>query len=237
MNIIKVKSYAELSRIAADMIEDVIQKKPNAVLGLATGSSPIGTYEELVKDYKKGLVDFSAVRSVNLDEYVGLSPEHPQSYRYFMNAHLFDQVNINKENTYVPDGLTESPENYGVAYDKNIEDLGGVDLQLLGVGFDGHIGFNEPSDRFAVATHVEALDPSTIKANARFFSSESEVPTHAITMGIGSIMKAKQVLLIASGEEKAKVLERAFSEDVTPSLPASILRFHPNVTVIISEGN
>ena len=237
MNIIKVKSYAELSRIAADVIEEVIQKKPNAVLGLATGSSPIGTYEELVKDYKKGLVDFSAVRSVNLDEYVGLAPEHPQSYRYFMNAHLFDQVNINKENTYVPDGLTESPENYGVAYDKNIEDLGGVDLQLLGVGFDGHIGFNEPSDRFVVATHVEALDPSTIKANARFFSSESEVPTHAITMGIGSIMKAKQVLLIASGEEKAKVLERAFLEDVTPTLPASILRFHPNVTVIISEGN
>ena len=235
MKWIRTKNYEELSRAAADLIGDIVVQKPDALLGLATGSSPIGTYDILVERYERGELDFSAVRSVNLDEYVGLDGTHEQSYRYFMDTHLFDRVNIDKKNTFVPDGHTEDPDAYGEEYDKNIVTLGGIDLQLLGIGLDGHIGFNEPSDHFVAATHCETLDPSTIEANARFFASKEDVPTSAITMGMRSIMQAKKILLIGSGKKKIEVLERAFGGDVTPTLPASILQLHPDVTVITSE--
>ena len=236
MKIIEVKTYEELSRIAADILEEQLKTKPDSVLGLATGSSPIGMYDELVSRYEAGKVDFSKVTSVNLDEYIGLDGTHEQSYRYFMDTHLFDRVNIDKSRTFVPNGLTTDGERDGILYDEHIESLGGIDLQLLGVGYDGHIGFNEPSDHFVVHTHVESLDPSTIEANARFFASKEDVPTKAMTMGLGSIMKAKKILLIASGEKKAKVLRKAFTGVVTPKIPASILQLHPDVTVIISES-
>ena len=235
MKIIEVKTYEELSVIAADILQKQLKQKPDSVLGLATGSSPIGMYDELVARYEKGEVDFSRVTSVNLDEYIGLDGTHEQSYRYFMDTHLFNRVNIDKSRTFVPNGLTTDGERDGILYDEHIETLGGIDLQLLGVGFDGHIGFNEPSDHFVVHTHVEVLDPSTIEANARFFASKEDVPTKAMTMGLGSIMKAKKILLIASGEKKAKVLREAFTGVVTPKIPASILQLHPDVTVIISE--
>ena len=191
MKIIEVKTYEELSRSAADILEEQLKTKPDSVLGLATGSSPIGMYDELVSRYEAGKVDFSKVTSVNLDEYIGLDGTHEQSYRYFMDTHLFDRVNIDKSRTFVPNGLTTDGERDGILYDEHIESLGGIDLQLLGVGYDGHIGFNEPSDHFVVHTHVESLDPSTIEANARFFASKDDVPTKAMTMGLGSIMKAK----------------------------------------------
>ena len=236
MKIIEVKTYEELSRIAADILEEQLKTKPDSVLGLATGSSPIGMYDELVSRYEAGKVDFSKVTSVNLDEYIGLDGTHEQSYRYFMDTHLFDRVNIDKSRTFVPNGLTTDGERDGILYDEHIESLGGIDLQLLGVGYDGHIGFNEPSDHFVVHTHVESLDPSTIEANARFFASKEDVPTKAMTMGLGSIMKAKKILLSASVEKKANVLRKAFTGVVTPKIPASILPLHPDVTVIISES-
>lgn len=235
MKWIRTKTYEELSAAAAELIATVVVEKPSAVLGLATGSSPIGTYNELIARYERGELDFSAVRSVNLDEYVGLDGKHEQSYRYFMDTHLFDRVNIDKNNTFVPDGLTDDPDAYGEQYDQNIVTLGGIDLQLLGIGLDGHIGFNEPADHFVAATHRETLDPSTIEANARFFASKDDVPTSAITMGMRSIMQAKKILIIGSGKKKIEVLERAFQGDVTPMLPASILQLHPDVTVITSE--
>ena len=235
MKLIRTKTYEELSRICADLIADVVTAKPDCVLGLATGSSPIGTYDELVRRYENGTLDFSAVRSVNLDEYVGLDGTHEQSYRYFMDTHLFNRVNIDKKNTYVPSGLVDDPAAHGAWYDENIVALGGIDLQLLGIGLDGHIGFNEPSDHFVAATHLETLDPSTIEANARFFASKEEVPTSAITMGMKSIMQARSIVLVASGKKKEEILMRAFEGDITPAGPASILQLHPNVTVILSE--
>lgn len=235
MKLIRTKTYEELSTICADLIADVVTAKPDCVLGLATGSSPIGTYDELVRRYENGKLDFSKVRSVNLDEYVGLDGTHEQSYRYFMDTHLFNRVNIDKKNTYVPNGLADDPAAHGAWYDENIVALGGIDLQLLGIGLDGHIGFNEPADHFVAATHQETLDPSTIEANSRFFASKEEVPTSAITMGMKSIMQAKAIVLIASGKKKEEVVLRAFEGDVTPAVPASILQLHPNVTVILSE--
>ena len=235
MKLIRTKTYEELSRICADLIADVVTAKPDCVLGLATGSSPIGTYDELVRRYENGTLDFSAVRSVNLDEYVGLDGTHEQSYRYFMDTHLFNRVNIDKKNTYVPSGLVDDPAAHGAWYDENIVALGGIDLQLLGIGLDGHIGFNEPGDHFVAATHLETLDPSTIEANARFFASKEEVPTSAITMGMKSIMQARSIVLVASGKKKEEILMRAFEGDITPAVPASILQLHPNVTVILSE--
>ncbi len=235
MKLIRTKTYEELSTLCADLIADVVSSKPDCVLGLATGSSPIGTYDELVRRYEKGELDFSKVRSVNLDEYVGLDGTHEQSYRYFMDTHLFNRVNIDKKNTYVPNGLVDDPAAHGAWYDENIVALGGIDLQLLGIGLDGHIGFNEPADHFVAATHQETLDPSTIEANARFFASKEEVPTSAITMGMKSIMQARSIVLIASGKKKEEILLRAFEGDVTPAVPASILQLHPNVTVILSE--
>ena len=203
MNICKAKNYQDMSRKAANIISAQVIMKPHCVLGLATGSSPIGTYKQLIEWYNKGDLDFAQVTSINLDEYKGLSPENPQSYRYFMNTNLFDHVNIDKTHTFVPDGLEPDPEKACAAYEEIIRKSGGVDLQLLGLGRNGHIGFNEPADAFARETHCVNLTESTIDANKRFFESEDDVPRQAYTMGIGSIMKAKKILVVVSGEDKA----------------------------------
>ena len=235
MNYIKVDSYDKLSQIAANMIAAQVIMKPSCVLGLATGSSPLGTYARLAEKYKAGEIDFSGVTSVNLDEYVGLDGTNDQSYRYFMDHNLFCNINIDKSKTYVPNGCAEDLKAEGENYDAFIKSLGGIDLQLLGIGLDGHIGFNEPAPTFEKATHVVDLHESTIKANARFFEKESDVPRQAITMGMGSIMQAKKVLLIANGKAKKDIVQRAFFGPITPEVPASILQLHPDLTVVFSE--
>lgn len=236
MKYIVVNTYEELSNKAADLIAAQILVKPNCVLGLATGSSPVGTYQRLIADNKSGKIDFSTVTSVNLDEYVGLDGSNDQSYRYFMNDNLFDHVNIDKAKTFVPNGCAADLKAEGEAYDAMIKELGGIDLQLLGIGLDGHIGFNEPDSVFTGPTHEVKLDESTIEANARFFASKEEVPTTAITMGMLSIMQAKKVLLVANGAKKKEIVEKAFFGPIDPQVPASILQLHPDVTVIFSEN-
>ncbi len=236
MNFITVKSYEELSQKAANLIAAQITVKPNCVLGLATGSSPVGAYQKLIEYYQNGDIDFSTVTSVNLDEYIGLDGTNDQSYRYFMDHNLFDHVNIRKDHTFVPNGCATDIAAEGKRYDDLIASLGGIDLQLLGIGLDGHIGFNEPDDVFTKETHGVTLDESTIEANARFFASKADVPTGAVTMGMGAIMSAKKVLLIANGKNKKDIVQKAFFGPITPRVPASILQLHPNVTVIFSEN-
>lgn len=236
MKFITVDTYEKLSRQAANIISAQVIIKPDCVLGLATGSSPLGTYKQLINWYNKGDIDFSGVTSVNLDEYVGLDGSCNQSYRYFMNKNFFEHINIDINNTFVPNGCAEDLEKEGLEYDKHIEELGGIDLQLLGIGLDGHIGFNEPDRYFVKSTHVVDLHESTIKANSRFFANENEVPKQAITMGMVSIMQAKKILLIASGKAKYDILKKAFYGPITPEIPASILQLHPDITVIYSES-
>lgn len=235
MKYIEVSNYNELSRKAAAIIAAEVISNPECVLGLATGSSPLGTYDCLAKACAAGDVDFSQATSVNLDEYVGLTGDNDQSYRYFMDTNLFSKINIKKEKTFVPDGCAQDVEKECAEYDQRIKDLGGIDIQLLGIGLDGHIGFNEPDDVFTKATHRVLLDPSTIEANARFFESADMVPKTAITMGMGGIMSAKKVLLIANGKNKEEILKKAFFGPITPKVPASILQLHPDVTVIYSK--
>lgn len=235
MKIINVGTYEELSKIASNIIASQVIMKPNCVLGLATGSSPLGTYANLAKMCDAGDVDFSDVTTVNLDEYAGLDGSHEQSYRYFMNENLFSKINIDMERTYVPNGIASDLVKEGLEYDKLIQSLGGIDLQLLGIGVDGHIGFNEPDSVFISETHPVKLDESTIEANARFFASKEDVPCQAITMGMLSIMQAKKILLVANGKNKKAILEKAINGPVDPMVPASILQLHPDVTVIFSE--
>ena len=235
MKFIKVDTYDKLSRQAANIISAQVIIKPDSVLGLATGSSPVGIYRQLIEWYKKGDVDFSEVTSINLDEYVGLDESNEQSYRYFMQDNFFDHINIRRENTYVPNGCAADLEKECTEYDARIERMGGIDLQLLGIGLDGHIGFNEPGDVFVKNTHVIDLHESTIQANARFFDSVDEVPRQAVTMGMVSIMQAKKILLIANGKAKKEILEKAFFGPITPAIPASILQLHPDITVVFSE--
>lgn len=235
MNFIKVDSYEELSERAASIICAQIVRKSDSILGLATGSSPVGAYKKIVEKNKGGEVDFSRIRTVNLDEYVGLDGSHEQSYRYFMDTNLFDHVNIDKKNTRVPCGIAKDTARECKDYDEYIESVGGIDLQLLGIGLDGHIGFNEPDDHFPKETHLVTLDPSTIDANARFFASRDDVPRQAITMGIGAIMGAKRIVLVANGKAKKEIVEKAFFGPITPAVPASILQLHPDCTVIYSE--
>lgn len=236
MKFITTDTYEKLSRQAANIISAQVIIKPNCVLGLATGSSPEGIYSQLIDWYKKGDIDFSDVISVNLDEYVGLKGDHPQSYRYFMQTKLFDHINIRPENTFVPNGCAQDFAKECAEYDARIEELGGIDLQLLGIGLDGHIGFNEPGDSFVKSTHVIDLHESTIQANSRFFNNANEVPKQAVTMGMISIMQAKKILLVANGAAKKEILDKAFNGPITPEIPASILQLHPDITVIYSEN-
>ncbi len=236
VRILKCKDPAEVGKLAADQFESLILSKPACLLGLATGSSPLPLYRELAERCKAGRIDFSRVRSANLDEYKGLSGDHPQSYRYFMNENLFKHINIKPENTIVPSGLVEDVDTMCAEYERMIEAWGGVDLQLLGLGHDGHIGFNEPEDHFPAMTHEVELLEITREANKRFFGSIDEVPTAAYTMGIGTVMAARKVLMVVTGKDKAEILKKSFFGPVTPEVPASILQFHPDVTVICDEA-
>ena len=236
MRIIKAKDYDDLSRKAANIISAQVLLKPDCVLGLATGSTPIGTYKQLIEWYEKGDLDFSAAKSVNLDEYRGLTKDNDQSYYYFMYNNLFKHININMENTNVPDGTEPDSEKECSRYENVIEAYGGVDLQLLGLGHNGHIGFNEPDKDFPRTTHCVDLTQSTIEANKRFFASVDDVPKQAYTMGIGPIMKARKILLVVSGADKAQILHDVLCGPVTPEVPASILQLHSDVIVVADEA-
>ena len=236
MRLIRAKDYQEASRQVANIISAQVILRPDSVLGLATGSSPIGAYRQLIEWYNKGDVDFSRVRSVNLDEYVGLAPSHEQSYAYFMHHNFFDFINIKPENVHLPDGLDPDAEGQGKKYDALIRSLGGVDLQLLGIGRDGHIGFNEPHDAFDLGTHCVDLAQETIEANKRFFDgNEDLVPKQAYTMGIKTIMQARKVLMVVNGAGKAEIVKKAFFGPVTPEVPASILQLHPDFILVADE--
>lgn len=236
MNIIKAKDYQDMSRKAANIISAQIIMKPDCVLGLATGSTPIGTYAQLIEWYKKGDLDFSKVSTVNLDEYRGLKHSDPQSYYYFMHENLFRHVNIREEATHVPDGTNPDAAMACREHERIIKELGGIDLQLLGLGNNGHIGFNEPGGAFEKNTHCVDLTKSTIEANSRFFEKIEDVPTQAYTMGIRTIMMAKKIVVVVNGEGKADIVARAFWGPVTPEVPASILQMHPDVTVVADEA-
>lgn len=235
MKIICAKDYTEMCKLASRVLAAQITLKPDSVLGLATGSTPIGMYNELTEMYKENRLDFSQVKTVNLDEYAGLPGDNDQSYRWFMNHHLFDNVNINKADTHVPNGMAANPAQEAKDYEALVQSMGQVDIQLLGIGNNGHIGFNEPCECFPQETHVVDLTESTIQANARFFSSIDEVPKKAISMGIGTIMKAKKIVLVANGAGKAQILFETVAGPVTPQVPASILQFHPDVTIFADE--
>lgn len=235
MNIIKAKDYKDMSRKAANIISAQIIMKPDCVLGLATGSTPLGTYAQLIDWYQKGDLDFSRVSSVNLDEYRGLPKENDQSYHYFMQHNFFEHINIRPDHTFVPDGMEADSEKACLAHEEVIRTLGGVDLQLLGLGNNGHIGFNEPGAAFEKETHLVDLTESTIQANSRFFEKPEDVPTQAYTMGIKTIMQAKKILVVVNGIGKADIVAKAFWGPVTPQVPASILQMHPDVTLVADE--
>ena len=226
----------QVGQAAAMLLGAQILRKPDSVLGLATGSSPVPIYEALIRQHEQGVLDFSRVTTFNLDEYIGLSAEHPQSYRYFMNQHLFSRVNIRREATHVPGGCAADMAAEAAAYDEAIRQAGGLDVQLLGIGRNGHIGFNEPGESFISHCHVVDLSESTIAANARFFASAAEVPRQAISLGIGRIMEARQVLLVATGESKAEAIARTVHGDVTPQVQASILQTHPDAILLLDRA-
>lgn len=235
MRVIVCKSYDEMSRQAARLIESQLILKPDSILGLATGSTPIGTYKKLIEKAEIGEIDFSRVTTFNLDEYYPISQSNPQSYRYFMNEQLFDKVNIKKENTFVPNGECTDPEKECREYDKRINEYGGIDLQLLGIGINGHIGFNEPDKNLVPFTHLTDLTQSTIEANSRFFDSEDDVPKKAITMGMASILKSKRIILLASGKNKAPVVSKLLSGGINTDTPATLLKVHSDVILICDE--
>lgn len=236
MRIYKAKDYEEMSRKAAGIVSAQIIMKPDCVLGLATGSTPVGLYKQLIEWYRNGDLDFSGVRTVNLDEYKGISRENDQSYYYFMHQNLFDHVNIPAENTHLPDGMEPDSEKECRRYEELIQSMGSVDLQLLGIGHNGHIGFNEPADAFDKQVHCVNLTQSTIEANKRFFASAEEVPRQAYTMGIQTIMRSKKILIIANGEGKADIVRNAFFGPITPMVPASVLQLHNDVTLVADEA-
>ena len=236
MKVIITKNYEELSKKAAEIMAEQINSNKESVLGLATGGSPIGMYEEIIKMNKEGKVDFSEIKTINLDEYVGLSGEHHQSYRYFMNEKLFNHINIDKNNTSIPNGLAKDFEEEEKRYDSKIEELGGIDFQLLGVGSNGHIAFNEPDNELVFGTHLTNLTEETIRDNARFFNSVDDVPTKAFTMGLGGIMQAKKILVIASGEDKAEAVRGMIKGNISTMMPVSMLQMHRNVTVVLDEA-
>lgn len=236
MKLIVAKNYEEMSKLAAEFMAEEVKKKPEIILGLATGGTPVGMYKELIRMCDNKEVDFSKATTVNLDEYIGLSGEHNQSYRYFMNSNLFNHINIDKAKTFVPNGQAPDIEAECKSYDARIRELGGIDLQLLGLGSNGHVAFNEPDTFLTVGSHETKLTQSTIEANARFFDSMDEVPKTAITMGIGGIMQAKKILVIANGEGKADVVEKLMNGKITTEVPASMLQMHRDVTIIVDEA-
>lgn len=237
MKIYKVKNYDEMSKKAATLLAAQVISNPESVLGLATGSTPVGTYEYLSKWYKEGYldIDFSGVKVVNLDEYKGIDRNNKQSYYYFMRHNLFDNINIKSENTHIPDGLEEDESKACREYEAVIKSLGGIDMQLLGIGANGHIGFNEPGNMFIKDCHCIKLADTTIEANSRFFADKDEVPKKAYTMGIGNIMEAKKILLLASGTAKANAIKQLLSGEVAAGVPASVLQLHHDVTIIADE--
>jgi glucosamine-6-phosphate deaminase len=236
MRVIIVKDYEEMSVKAAKMVASQVLLKPKCILGLATGSTPEGMYKEAIRLYKAGEIDFSQVVTFNLDEYYGVDRNNNQSYYYFMMEKFFNHININKENISVPNGIAEDIEKECTDYDINIEKAGGIDLQVLGIGSNAHIGFNEPDINFEVGTHLVELDECTIEANSRFFNSIDEVPTKAISMGMKTIMNSRQIILLASGLNKAEAIKNAIEGKIIPEVPGSILQLHPNVTIIIDEA-
>ena len=235
MNVVVTDNYDEMSKAAAAVIADQLKAKPESVLGLATGTTPIGLYAKLVKACDAGEISFANAQSFNLDEYRGLPGTHDQSYRFFMQENLFDHVDIDVAKTHVPDGSMEDAEAACAAYEEAIAQAGGVDLQLLGLGHNGHIGFNEPCDSFPVNTHCVKLTESTIEANSRLFDSIDDVPREAYTMGIGTIMKARKILLVVSGAGKAEIVRDVVCGPVVPQVPASVLQLHPDVTVVVDK--
>lgn len=235
MKIIVVENYDEMSKKAAEILIKKVQEKPNAVLGLATGSTPVGLYKELIEDHQQNGTSYKDIHTVNLDEYIGLPQEDKNSYFTFMYEHLFKYLEIPKEHTHIPSGDTEDYAKECKRYEEIIESLGQVDLQILGIGSNGHIGFNEPGTPFTGDTHIIDLKESTRQANARFFESIDKVPTQAITMGIGTIMKSKEILLLASGKAKAEAIHGMIHGEMTEELPASILQSHPHVTLIVDK--
>ena len=236
MKVFVFKTKEEAAKAAVSVFAAELMKKPNAIFGLATGSSPVPLYHEMIAQYKAGAMDFSQCRSWNLDEYVGLQPDHVCSYRRFMNEELFDHVNIDKANTHVPSGTAADMAKEAADYDAAIEAAGGIDVQLLGIGHNGHIGFNEPDDHFTYETHVVSIAESIIDANTRFFNNRDEVPRQAISMGVGNIMKAKTVVLVANGKDKAQAIYNTVKGDITPRVPASLLRCHPNCLIFVDEA-
>ncbi|UYO35269.1 glucosamine-6-phosphate deaminase [Bacillus zhangzhouensis] len=235
MNIIEFESKDQLGKEAAAIIASTITAKPNAVLGLATGGTPIDTYKELIQLHQAHQLSFKQTKTINLDEYAGLDPEHENSYMTYMKRHLFDHIDLPKDQYFLPNGTAAHLEKECLRYDQLIEDVGGIDLQLLGIGQNGHIGFNEPGTPFNSKTHVVQLDENTRQANARYFSSIDEVPTHAITMGIANILSSKKILLLASGKSKAKVIQYLEQAEIHPDFPASALKLHEDVTVLIDR--
>ena len=236
MRVITVKDYEAMSKKAALLVASQVRLKSNSVLGLATGSTPLGMYDELIDMYKKDEINFSEVKTFNLDEYCNLSPEHPQSYNYYMNDNFFDHVNIQKENINLLNGMTNDIKKECLEYDMKIKRAGGIDLQVLGIGANGHIGFNEPGKRLNVKTHQVELAQKTIEDNSRFFDTKDEVPRKAITVGIATILKSKRILLLASGENKAEAIKETVSGYVSTQVPSSLLQTHPEVTIIIDEA-
>lgn len=236
MKLIVCKNYEEMSEVAANILADVMKANPACVLGLATGSTPVGMYKKLIEKNAAGEIDFSAVTTVNLDEYYPISPDNDQSYRYFMNENLFNHVNIDKTRTFVPDGMAADPVAACEAYEETVAAVGAADIQVLGIGQNGHIGFNEPAEALEVKTHVTGLTESTIKANARFFATEADVPTKALTMGIGTILGAKKIIILANGAAKHEAVSKMLAGKLDTSCPASMLNLHADVTVICDEA-
>ena len=235
MKVYVCDDYAEMSRRAAEEIAQAIEKKPDFVLGLATGSTPVGTYGELIEMNRQGRIDFSRITTFNLDEYLGLYPGHDQSFNYFMYANLFNYVNVKNENVHVPYGMAADYDSWCRGYEAAIEAAGGIDLQLLGIGSDGHIGFNEPCDHFPEITHTVELTESTIKDNSRFFKDISEVPTKAVTMGVGTVMRARKIVMVVNGANKAAAVKAMIKGPVDPQMPASKLQEHPDVTIFLDR--
>ncbi|MBB6635163.1 glucosamine-6-phosphate deaminase [Cohnella thailandensis] len=235
MNVLIFDSNEKLNEAGANIITSLIQTNPRAVLGLATGGTPVGVYEQVVKDYDRGLVSFKSVKTFNLDEYVGLPEDHPESYHSYMNHHLFRHIDLPAKNVHIPNGNAEDLEAECRSYDERIADAGQIDLQLLGLGHNGHIGFNEPAHALIRGTHIVDLAEETLKANARFFDSIDDVPKQALTMGVGTILKAKMILLIVRGADKAEIVHRALTGPITTDVPASLLQTHPHLVVLLDQ--